>query len=103
MPQKFIVFFGISGIYRTSKGAMYDTVDGRNSCLILAVRFSLLTCRLARGDSGKEVNIFWEISSLTLVKTLVNLQIIRTRKAAAEVAMRNRSSSLSYMILCVNA
>lgn len=64
MPQKFIVFLGINEIYRSSKGAMYDTIDGRNSCLIFAVRFSLLTCRLARGGvQGKKVNIFWEISS----------------------------------------
>lgn len=64
MPQKFIVFFGINEMYRSSKGAMYDSIDGRNSCLIFAVRFSPLTYRLARGGvQEKKVNIFWAISS----------------------------------------
>lgn len=101
MPQKFIVFFGVNEMYRSSKGAMYDTIGWKKQlfnfcCTILSVDMQAGK----KGCSGRESGQFLRNISLTLVKTLVNLQRIRTRKDAAEVAPRN-TASFSYIILCV--
>lgn len=78
-------------------------MDGRNSCLIFAVRFSLSTCRLVGGKeeaSGKEGEDFLRSIKLTLVKILVNLQSIKQEKMKQAVS-RNRASLLSYITLYV--
>lgn len=68
-------------------------------CLIFAVRFSLLTYRLVGG--GVKGEDFLRSIKLALVKTLVNLQSLRTRKVATEFAAKNRASPLSYTTLYV--